>query len=182
MRDTEVYGLEIRQYVGKDGQKTLVRNLIGRTADAVQRKRGETKQKYESRNEFFDSVENPRVKELYMRLFTFADEHGHKIVMGTAGFSFNIVGDNKKTNTLFYGYGMDAQLENRKNCIETTFWLLKEMSKNILEQYRELVGKLNCFEPTSKGHFKWQLNGESTNEEMQQLIDAIRSMADKINE
>jgi hypothetical protein len=182
MRDTEVYGLEIKQYVGKDGQKTLVPNLIGRTASAVQMKRGETKQKYASRNEFFDSVEIPRVKELYTNLFAFADKHGHKIGMGTAGFSFSIVGANKKTNTLLFGYGMDAQWENRKNCIETTFWLSKEMSEDVLEQYKALVGKLSCFEPTSSGNFKWQLSGESTDVEMQQLMDAIQNVATKTNE
>ena len=182
MRDTEVYGLEIKQYVGNDGQKTLVPNLIGRTASAVQMKRGESKQKYASRNEFFESVENRRVKELYTSLFAFADNHGHKIGMGTAGFSFNIVGANKKTNTLLFGYGMDAQWENRKNCIETTFWLSKEMNEGVLDEYKKLVGKLSCFEPTPSGNFKWQLNSESTDEEMELLLEVIQIVAAKVNE
>ena len=40
MRATEVYGLEIKQFIGNDGSKTLVPTLIGRTASAVQAKRG----------------------------------------------------------------------------------------------------------------------------------------------
>ena len=181
MRDTEVYGLEIKQYVGKDGQKTLVPNLIGRTASAVQMKRGEAKQKYASRNEFFDSVENQRVRELYTSLFAFADKHGHKIGMGTTGFSFSIVGTNKKTNTLLFGYGMDAQWENRKNCIETTFWLSKEMSADVLELYKEFIEKMGCFEPTPSGNFKWQLNENSTDEEMKKLTAIITEIASKTN-
>ena len=182
MRDTEVYGLEIKQYIGKDGLKTLVPNLIGRTASAVQMKRGETKQKYASRNEFFDSVENQHVKDLYMDLFAFADKNGYKIGMGTAGFSFNIVGANKKTNTLLFGYGMDAQWDNRKNCIETTFWLSKEMSGEVLEQYKNRIGKLGCFEPTASGNYKWQLSEKSTDEDMQKLMDVILAVATLTNE
>jgi hypothetical protein len=181
MRDTEVYGLEIKQYSGKGGQKTLVPTLIGRTASAVQMKRGETRQKYASRAEFFDSVTNQRIKDLSSSLFAFADKHGHKIGMGTAGFSFSIVGSDKKTNTLLFGYGMDAQWENRKNCIETTFWLSKEMSSDVLEQYKNMVGRLSFFEPTPSGNFKWQLSGESTDEEMQKLMDVIKGVADKVN-
>jgi hypothetical protein len=182
MRDTEVYGLEIKQFVGKDGQKTLVPTLIGRTASAIHTKRGETKQKYASRAEFFDSVINQRIKDLYMSLFSFADEHGHKIGMGTAGFSFSIVGTDKKTNTLLFGYGMVAQWENRKNCIETTFWLSKEMSGEVLEQYKNMVGGLSFFEPTPSKNFKWQLNSESTDDEMQKLMAIIQEIAAKTNE
>ena len=182
MRDTEVYGLEIKQFVAKDGSKTLVPTLIGRTASAVQAKRSETRQKYASRNEFYDSVESSRIKGLYESLLAFADKHGHKIGMGTAGFSFNIVGANKKTNTLLFGYGMDAQWENRRNCIETTFWLLKEMNPGLLDEYKSMVEKLGFFEPTQSGNFKWQLNNESTDDEMQQLMDVIHAIANKINE
>jgi hypothetical protein len=182
MRDTEVYGLEIKQYISKDGQKTLVPTLIGRTASAVQMKRGETRQKYANRTEFLDSVPNQRIKNLYTNLFAFADEYGHKIGMGTAGFSFNIVGTDKKINTLLFGYGMDAQWENRKNCIETTFWLSKEMNTNILEQYKNMVGQLNFFEQTQSKNFKWQLNNETTDEEMQKLITVIQHIVNKINE
>ena len=182
MRDIEVYGLEIKQFVGKDGLKTIVPTLIGRTASAVQTKRGESKQKYANRNEFFDSVESPRIKGLYANLFAFADKHGHKVGMGTAGFSFSIVGANRKTNTLFFGYGMDAQWENRRNCIETTFWLSKEMSSDVLESYKGMVSNLNFFEPTPSGNFKWQLCEKSTDEEMQRLMEVIRAIAHKINE
>ena len=182
MRDTEVYGLEIKQFVGKDGSKTLVPTLIGRTASAVQTKRGESKQRYASPSEFFDSVENQRIKDLYSTLFSFADTHGHKVGMGTAGFSFSIVSANKKTNTLFFGYGMDAQWDNRKNCIETTFWLSKEMNTDTLDEYKGMVGKLSFFEPTPSGNFKWQLSDKSTDEQMQSLMAVIQSIADKINE
>ena len=182
MRDTEVYGLEIKQFVGKDGLTTLVPNLIGRTASAVQMKRDGSKQKYANRNEFFDSVGNQRIKELYMSLFAFADKYGYKIVIGTAGFSLSIVGVNKKTNTLLFGYGMDAQWESKKNCIETTFRLSKEMSDVVLEQYKDMVGKLRCFEPMPSGNFKWQLSEASTDEDMDRLMDVIQSIANKLNE
>ena len=117
MKDTEVYGLEIKQFVGNDGQKTLVPSLIGRTASAVQMKNSETRQKYANPNEFFDSVENQNIKELYKNLFTFADKHGYKIVLGSAGFSISIVDANEKPNTLLFGFGNDGKSEGRKNCI-----------------------------------------------------------------
>lgn len=41
MRDTEVFGLEIKQFLSMDGLTTLVPHLIGRTASAVQTKRGD---------------------------------------------------------------------------------------------------------------------------------------------
>jgi hypothetical protein len=182
MRDTEVYGLEIKQYVGKDGLKTLVPNLIGRTASAVQAKRGETKQKYASRNEFFDSVESQHIKTLYTNLFAFADKNNCKIGLGTSGFSFNITNSTGTSSTLIYGYGSDAQWDNRKNCIETTFWLSKEMNGDVLESYKNMVSKLSFFEPTSGGkNFKWQLSDQSSDDEMQKLMAVIQEVANKIN-
>lgn len=41
MTETEVLGLEIKQYVSSDGMKTLVPKIIGRTSTAVQSKRHE---------------------------------------------------------------------------------------------------------------------------------------------
>ena len=180
MTDTEVFGIEIKQFVGTDGvTKTLVPSLIGRTAKSAGS--GGSKQKYANRDEFFSSVNVPSVEKLYRDLFAFADKQSYKIGMGTAGFSFNIVGANKKTSTLLFGYGTDAQWDNRKNCIETTFWLSKEMSSNVLEQYKDLIGTLGFFEPTPSGNFKWQLTSESTDGQIQELMTVIQHVADKIN-
>lgn len=185
MTDTEVFGIEIKQFVGTDGiTKTLVPNLVGRTAKADNAKSasgGSSKQKYANRDEFFNSMDIPTVEKLYKELFAFADKHSYKIGMGTAGFSFNVVGANKKTNTLLFGYGTDAQWDNRKNCIETTFWLSKEMSGDVLKQYKDLIGKLNFFEPTQSGNFKWQLTSESTDGQIQELMTVIEHVVDKIN-
>ena len=43
MVDTEVLGLEIKQFLSSDGLTTLVPNLIGRTATAIQAKRTESR-------------------------------------------------------------------------------------------------------------------------------------------
>ena len=43
MIDTEVLGLEIKQFLSSDGLTTLVPHLVGRTANAVQTKRGESR-------------------------------------------------------------------------------------------------------------------------------------------
>ena len=43
MIDTEVLGLEIKQFLSTEGLRTLVPRLIGRTASAVQTKRGESR-------------------------------------------------------------------------------------------------------------------------------------------
>ena len=77
---------------------------------------------------------------------------------------------------------MDPQWENKRNCIETTFWLSKEMNNDVLEIYKSMVEKFDFFKPTSSGNFKWQLNDQSTYEEMQRLMDAIETVAKKINE
>jgi hypothetical protein len=180
MRDTEVYGLEIKQFVGKNGLKTLVPNLIGRTASAVQAKCGESKQKYNDRNDFFDSVKNTHISDLYANLFAFADKNNYRIVMGTAGFSLSVASTSGKSYTLLYGYGADAI--NKKNCIVTTFGLLKEKNNNVLEHYRGMVSNLNFFEQTPIGNFKWQLSGASTDEEMQRLMILIKDVASLIIE
>ena len=182
MRDTEVYGIEIKQFVGSDGLKMLVPTLIGRTASSIETKRGVIKKVYANRSEFFDSVEIRRVRELYTDLFAFADKHNYKIGLGTAGFSFSITDSSGKSSTLIYGYGNDAQWENRRNCIETTFWLSKEMNTEVLEQYKKSVDEMSFFEQTSGGkNYKWQLNSESTDEEMQTLKSTIKNVADLIN-
>jgi hypothetical protein len=77
---------------------------------------------------------------------------------------------------------MDAQWDNRKNCIETTFWLSKEMREDVLEQYKNKIGKLGYFEPTPSGNFKWQLSEKSTDEDMQKLMDVILAVAALTNE
>jgi len=183
MHYAEVYGVEIKQFVGEDGSKTLVPNLIGRTTTAIQAKSGDIKQKYANRDEFFESVESQRVKELYIKLFAFADDNKYKIGLGTAGFSFNIFNSDKKSITLFYGYGIDAQWENRKNCIETTFLLSTEMNEDVLEYYMKAIEEFSFFEQTPGGkNYKWQLCSDSTDEEMQQLIGIIKDIHNRTRE
>jgi len=68
--------------------------------------------------------------------------------------------------------------ENRRNSIETTFWLSKEMSPDVLEQYKSAVREMSFFEQTPGGkNYKWQLSSESTDEEMQMLMNAIDDVA-----
>jgi len=42
--------------------------------------------------------------------------------------------------------------------------------------YKGLVGALDFFEPTQSGNYKWQLSSESTDAEMQMVIDAIQEV------
>ena len=53
MRDTEVLGLEIKQFCAEDGQKTLVPNLLGRTANTIP---PAGKKPYKSIEEFYAST------------------------------------------------------------------------------------------------------------------------------
>ncbi|MCL1803892.1 MAG: hypothetical protein FWG30_09740 [Eubacteriaceae bacterium] len=180
MRDTEVLGLEIKQFVGEDGSKTLVPNLVGRTAGAIQAKRLDAKRKFANRSEFFDSVENGNVKNLYSALFAYADASKCRISMGTAGFSLSIAISPNRLFTLLFGYGASAA--NRQNCIVTTFGLLKGIDHGILEEYKKMVGELAYFEPTSSGNYIWHLGSDSTDEEMQYLISIAKFISNKIDE
>ena len=56
------------------------------------------------------------------------------------------------------------------------------MNPGLLDEYKSMVGKLGFFEPTPSGNFKWQLSNESTDDEIQRLMDVIQTIANKINE
>ena len=57
MTDTEVLGLEVKQYVSANGQRTLVPKLIGKTASAVQVKQKQQRFKWDE-DTFLDRVSN----------------------------------------------------------------------------------------------------------------------------
>jgi len=179
MRDTEVFGLEIKQFCGADGLTTLVPNLIGRTANAIKTKEADSKQRYSNRDDFFDSVEDTTIYGLYQELFAFADKHGYTIRMGTSGFSLSIADLPGKLNPLLFGYGNDAA--HKGYSIETTFGRLKDIDSNILEHYKREIGKLRFAESTASGNYKWQLTSESTCEEMQMFLAVVQDVADKIS-
>jgi hypothetical protein len=177
MTDTDVFGVEIKQFVGTDGvTKILVPSLVGSNAKGG----GSSKQKYSSRSEFLNSVEDRNIKFLYTKLFAFADENNHRIGLGTAGFSLSAIGSNEKAYTLLYGYGVDPAKENLRNSVETTFGWLKELDSDVLEYYRSMVGKLNLFEQTPSGNYKWRLTDKTTETEMQLFMDVIQCVANRI--
>ena len=74
-------------------------------------------------------------------------------------------------------------MENRKE-EKIAFYNIrptKKMNSDVLEQYKDLVGKLKFFELTLSGNFKWLLNEKSTDEDMQMFLDVIENIANKID-
>ena len=94
------------------------------------------------------------------------------------GFSLSVVNSLGTSKPLLFGYGADVVY--KKNSIETTFGRLKEISHDILEFYKNEVGKLGFFEQTQSSNYKWQLTSESTDEEMRMFLAVIQDVADKI--
>jgi len=179
MDKTEVYGIEIKQFDDKDGLKAYVPNVVGRTAS--DRIKGDAKRSYANHDEFLESVGNQRAKELYMKLFDYAEKNNHKISLSKAGFSLSVIDPVGKSHAMLFGFGNDADRDKRKNSIETTFGMLKEMDTDLLEHYKKKIYELNLFEQTPGGKTSnWRLNNESTDEEMQMLIDIIKDIHSKI--
>jgi hypothetical protein len=87
MNPAEVVGVEVQQYVGRDGTKTLVPRVIGRTADAERAKgTGAPRPEYRwDQAAFFGELPpGSPIAPVIERLIEWAAEHGVSVEPGTA--------------------------------------------------------------------------------------------------
>lgn len=85
MRDTEVLGVEVPQYSGPDGQIAYVPRVIGRTAAAVEVKRGTTSTRWtaETMLALAEERHSSGQATLLRTLFTHVASHGGTLSWGT---------------------------------------------------------------------------------------------------
>lgn len=140
MTDTEVLGLEIKQYVSASNQRTLVPKLIGKTSSSVQVKKS---QKFEWNQEaYLDRVENvsgeavSQVCESLLQDFT---QMGCYIYWGQgskqAGFVPIYAGKQKHQLIAVYCYGAKTKVEIYFQHFKAPF--------DSDEKKKELVSKFN---------------------------------------
>ena len=117
MTDTEVLGLEIKQYVSTNGQRTLVPKLIGKTVSAVQVKQKQHRFKWDEEN-FLDRVHGISGDEIVFvcqNILTRFRNMGCRIYWGEGSkqAGFVPIYDGKNTHQLLavYSYGSSTKVE-----------------------------------------------------------------------
>ncbi len=100
MDPTEVYAVELKQYVG-EGLKTLVPRLVGNTAEYQAMKR--TQSKILDETTFFEQLDEATAV-FYRKLFDYAKENQLSVLWTPKGFSLNIVKDEDNIK-IIRGYG-----------------------------------------------------------------------------
>ncbi len=152
MDPTEVYAVELKQYVG-EGLKTLVPRLVGETAENQAMKR--TQSKILDETTFFKQLDEETAV-FYRKLFDYAKEHQLLVLWTPKGFSLNIVKDENNIN-IIRGYGnlnaygpalfatVDSILSNTSNgeSIVEEYNNLKDFATKIKDGYSFDIKKMN---------------------------------------
>ena len=141
MTDTEVLGLEIKQYVSSNMQRTLVPKLIGKTASSVQVKQKQQQFKWDE-EAFLDRVigiSGNEIASLCQSILNNFRDMGCRIYWGEgskqAGFVPIYDGINKHQLLAVYSYGSTTK-------IEIYFQHFKEPFRSE-EKKKELIAKFN---------------------------------------
>jgi len=133
MDPTEVYAVELKQYVG-EGLKTLVPRLVGKTAEYQAMKR--TQSEILDETTFFKQLDEATAL-FYRKLLNFAKENDLSISWGSKSFSLNIINNGNNINLLrgfskisAYGQALFATVGNISNKVPN--------GESIVEEYIEL--------------------------------------------
>lgn len=89
MSDVEVLVVEIKQFVGTDGQQAMVPRVLGLTEAARQTKQSEGRRGKIGREEFLANS-SPEVAAFFGQVLDLAQERGYEIYWGSMGFSVRI--------------------------------------------------------------------------------------------
>lgn len=145
MTDTEVLGLEIKQYVSSGRQRTLVPKLIGKTASAVQVKQREQRFKWEE-DAFLDRVAGISGKEIAsvcQDILNSFRKMGCRIYWGEgsrqAGFVPIYDGKLKHQLLAVYSYGTTTKVEIYFQHFKTPFHN-KEKKKELMAKFNAIPG------------------------------------------
>ncbi len=104
MSDVEVLVVEIKQFVGTDGQQAMVPRVLGLTEAARQIKQSEGRKGRISREEFLGNC-TPDVATFLEQVLDLAQERGYEIYWGTLGFSVRLyVPDEGRLASFAYGW------------------------------------------------------------------------------
>ena len=141
MTDTEVLGLEIKQYVSSNGQRTLVPKLIGKTTSAVQVK--QKQQRFKWNEEYFldrvYGISGDKIVSVCQNILTQFQNMGCRIYWGEGSkqAGFVPIYDGKCSHQLLavYSYGTSTK-------IEIYFQHFKEPFRNEAKK-KELLAKFN---------------------------------------
>lgn len=106
MSDVEVLAVEVKQFLGDDGQKAIVPRLLGMTETA--RKAKSPSQRTTNRDEFLGKC-TPEIAEFFTRVLDMADQRGHTVYWGTKGFSIRVyLPETESFASIAYGYPSDV--------------------------------------------------------------------------
>lgn len=145
MTDTEVLGLEVKQYVSNNGQRTLVPKLIGKTASAVQVKQKQQGFKWDEES-FLDRVSGisgDAVASVCQRILTRFRDKGCRIYWGEgskqAGFVPIYDGTRKHQLLAVYSYGSTTKVEIYFQHFKEPFHT-EENKKKLLHKFNTIPG------------------------------------------
>ncbi|MBZ2165900.1 hypothetical protein [Methanobacterium spitsbergense] len=133
MDPTEVYAVELKQYVG-EGLKTLIPRLVGKTAEYQAMK--PTQSEILNETTFFEQLDE-KTAVFYRKLLDYAKEKQLLVLWTPKGFSLNIVKDENNINIIrgysnlsAYGQALFVTVDSIRNKISN--------GESIVEEYKDL--------------------------------------------
>lgn len=108
MRDVEVLVIEVKQFVGEDGQRAMVPRVLGLTEAARQIKQGESRPSKTNREAFLAECA-PGAAAFLAQVLDLAQEKGYEIQWGSTGFSVRVyIPERRQLTTVAYGWPYNA--------------------------------------------------------------------------
>lgn len=145
MTDTEVLGLEVKQYVSSNGQRTLVPKIIGKTTSAVQVKQKQQRFKWDEES-FLDRVNGisgDAVALVCQNILTRFCDLGCRIYWGEGSkqAGFVPIYDGKRSHQLLavYSYGSTTKVEIYFQHFKEPFHT-EEQKKKLLQKFNMIHG------------------------------------------
>ena len=173
MRDTDVFGIEIKQYLSDDGITTLVPLLIGNTAHATQKNQPGSKSKIASREEFLNSFTQSKVKDIYTSLYDEISKRNLKISLEPTGITVRI-----ENGTLLFWAISGGEVFDTKTIV-IPYSHIKGVDNEILDYYRTEVMNLSFFKEAGTWH-KWKVSEMSNIDDLIKFISVIDKITNKI--
>ena len=163
MRDVEVLAVEVKQFVGTDGQKVMVPRVLGVTEAARQAKGAEGRKGRTNREEFLANC-TPRAAEFLEQVLDVAQEKGYEVFWGSVGFSIRLyIPAEGRMVSVVYGYPPDT--------FEFYFSQL-QIPEEEASALREELLALAVFEEAGEKTLRATLQGD-TLDRMPQVYDFI---------
>ena len=137
--------------------------------------------RFANHGEFYATISDPIINELYSRLFNFAKTNNLGIEWGSKGFGLKMTIAGDAALSLLEGFGGNASKDALSIKTKFGYRCWQKIDDGVIEYYRSELENLGFFNITStKSNYVWQLTEKSTDDEMSRLLSVVKGVIEKI--